>query len=401
MIDPATTVPVVHRGAFPGDDDERMADFLSQLQTSSLRVPFRVTPVTSPPRTHREHDSVFLVASFDEFTAWAGTRPSSPSSSSPSSSSLSPFVALPPFSAMEVAAYADYLYFKDVFAASDAAWLQPALVPVPSPGYDPAHFAADQHTLWLSSRGAHTPLHYDTYGVNVVRQLTGRKRWRLYRPQAAVFPALRVPFEESTVYSSVDPLAPAAAAAGTGALLPAPDLDVVLEAGDCLVVPKHYWHVVETVSDVSLSVNLWLPVPLPVAPTVAWAPPAPPVRTDDRDRAVEAATKFVLGAVMAAVADASGSRLDDLRSGWLSPSEIHSGEHDEEEEEEGGGEEGMVESDTTLSPWPDHARHLRDLLACLRAEADAEATLKRFVNALLHPDRLDACVNEATVDGTI
>ena len=388
-VDPATPVPAVHRLSFPATEgngsDGAMAVFLAQLQSSSINVPFRITPVTSPPRTHREHDSVFIVASFADFTAWASSCPSSSSSSS--SPSSSPFAVLPPFSAMEVAAYADYLYFKDVFAASDAVWLQPALVPVPSPGYDPMHFSADKHTLWLSSRGAHTPLHYDTYGVNVVRQLTGRKRWRLYGPQtaaAAGFPALRVPFEESTVYSSVDPLAPG------GGALPLPDLDVVLDAGDVLVVPKHYWHVVETVSDVSLSVNLWLPVPLPVAPAPAShqasaLPPPPPIRSDDRDRAVEAATKFILGAVIAAVGDASGSRLDDLRSGWLSPSEIHSGKEDGSEEE----------SETTLSPWPDHARHLRDLLTCLRAERDAEATLKRFVNALLRPDRLDACVNEA------
>ena len=39
-------------------------------------------------------------------------------------------------------------------------------------------------TLWVGSRGCHTPLHYDTYGRNLVAQLHGTKRWTLFPPSA-------------------------------------------------------------------------------------------------------------------------------------------------------------------------------------------------------------------------
>ena len=165
-------------------------------------------------------------------------------------------------------------------------------------------FSADQLTLWLSSQGAHTPLHYDTYGCNLVVQLVGRKRWRLWppcsqsslppppnpsahlpqfpssssatllssqnrsslprvqpcqAPHCLKLPCSRIPYEESSVYSTYDPrcIAPAYNVS--------PSHDLVIEEGDVLFIPKHYWHFVETDSELSLSVNLWLPVPLPYA----------------------------------------------------------------------------------------------------------------------------------------
>ena len=31
-----------------------------------------------------------------------------------------------------------------------------------------------ESTLWIGSQGAHTPCHYDTYGINFVAQIVGR-----------------------------------------------------------------------------------------------------------------------------------------------------------------------------------------------------------------------------------
>ena len=42
-----------------------------------------------------------------------------------------------------------------------------------------------------------------------------------------------------------------------------PNYDITLNEGDVLYVPKHYWHFVETSSAISLSINLWLPFPMP------------------------------------------------------------------------------------------------------------------------------------------
>lgn len=62
-----------------------------------------------------------------------------------------------------------------------------------------------QSTLWVGSRGACTPCHYDTYGCNLVAQLSGKKKWILFSPEdsAKLYPS-RLPYEESSVFSSVN-----------------------------------------------------------------------------------------------------------------------------------------------------------------------------------------------------
>ncbi len=60
-------------------------------------------------------------------------------------------------------------------------------------------------TLWVGSEYASTPCHYDTYGCNLVAQLSGRKKWTLFSPldTERLYPT-RVPYEESSVFSSVN-----------------------------------------------------------------------------------------------------------------------------------------------------------------------------------------------------
>ncbi|CAF1010578.1 unnamed protein product, partial [Brachionus calyciflorus] len=58
---------------------------------------------------------------------------------------------------------------------------------------------AKDSTLWIGSKGAYTPCHYDTYGYNLVYQIHGVKRWIMFSPldSPCLYPT-RVPFEEST-----------------------------------------------------------------------------------------------------------------------------------------------------------------------------------------------------------
>lgn len=85
----------------------------------------------------------------------------------------------------------------------------------------------------------------------------------LNRKIIPTLPCLRIPFEESSVYSTYDPRTFTVNDVGH---IP-PSHSIVLEEGDVLFIPKHYWHFVETVSDLSFSVNLWLPFPLPPQPS--------------------------------------------------------------------------------------------------------------------------------------
>ncbi|XP_048455218.1 HSPB1-associated protein 1 homolog [Rhincodon typus] len=74
-------------------------------------------------------------------------------------------------------------------------------------GY-PGRDARDS-TLWIGTEAANTPCHLDSYGCNLVLQVQGRKRWHLFPPEdtASLYPT-RIPYEESSVFSSVNVVNP-------------------------------------------------------------------------------------------------------------------------------------------------------------------------------------------------
>lgn len=111
-------------------------------------------------------------------------------------------------------------------------------------------------TLWVGSDGAHTPAHQDTYGVNIVLQVLGTKRWILFPPQSEGLKPSRVPYEESSVYSNLNFYCPSETQLFkglTGAHV------VVLSAGDALIVPHKWWHYVQNEDPINISLNMWLP----------------------------------------------------------------------------------------------------------------------------------------------
>ena len=98
--------------------------------------------------------------------------------------------------------------------------------------------ATAQASLWLSSHGACTPLHFDA-SDNVVSQLSGEKEFTLY-PPAAVTAARLLPWASSLQRSARAGLDGAAAAArplgGHAATV------IRLAAGESLFVPAHWLH---------------------------------------------------------------------------------------------------------------------------------------------------------------
>uniref|UniRef100_T1HMH0 JmjC domain-containing protein n=1 Tax=Rhodnius prolixus TaxID=13249 RepID=T1HMH0_RHOPR len=114
---------------------------------------------------------------------------------------------------------------------------------------------AEDSTLWIGTEGAHTPCHFDSYGCNIVAQLYGKKVWLLFDPlESNSLSPTRVPYEESSVYSDIN---------FACTCHPFPDIKnarcVILQPGDILYVPKHWWHYVENVTS-AISVNTWIPV---------------------------------------------------------------------------------------------------------------------------------------------
>ncbi|XP_072929994.1 HSPB1-associated protein 1 [Epargyreus clarus] len=115
---------------------------------------------------------------------------------------------------------------------------------------------ASQSTLWVGSKGSHTPCHQDTYGYNIVAQLYGRKRWILFPPETGGLIPTRVPYEESSVYSELNFYCPSNLDSFhgiTGARM------VELSAGDALLVPRGWWHYVQNIDPLNITVNIWLP----------------------------------------------------------------------------------------------------------------------------------------------
>ena len=150
-----------------------------------------------------------------------------------------------------------------------------------------------------------------------VAQLHGRKRWTLHPPGEASLLPSRVPYEESSVFGEEPGRAKGRGGGGGGGGGAAEAgaeaegaLQVVLEPGEVLLVPRHWWHRVETLSRSSLSVNTWLDAP-----------------TDAADRLKEAMVRMVTCALMRADDDAGagfGARAagaGTVGAWWLNPTE--------------------------------------------------------------------------------
>ncbi|CAE7345452.1 hspbap1 [Symbiodinium sp. CCMP2592] len=93
--------------------------------------------------------------------------------------------------------------------------------------------------------------HQDAYGQNLVAQIAGEKLWLLFPPSSTWLGPHRLPYEDSSTFTDVDPfvqLPPGCTGVG-----------VILKPGDVLAVPRHWFHAVECLSEGwSLSVNQWL-----------------------------------------------------------------------------------------------------------------------------------------------
>ncbi|XP_042810703.1 HSPB1-associated protein 1 isoform X2 [Panthera uncia] len=149
-------------------------------------------------------------------------------------------------------AYADYKYFVSLFDDKTDIFEGVIWSDFGFPGRN-----GRESTLWIGSMGAHTPCHLDSYGCNLVFQVQGRKRWHLFPPEDTPFLyPTRIPYEESSVFSKINVVNP--------------DLKrfprfckarrhmVTLNPGQVLFVPRHWWHYVESIDPVTVSINSWI-----------------------------------------------------------------------------------------------------------------------------------------------
>ncbi|CAM9198168.1 unnamed protein product [Choristocarpus tenellus] len=263
--------PVVLRGATEGWTG---MNFVKDLRAAELLTTWRVHPHGSI--SVWESECFFLDASLGHFYEWERTIPGADLSEG------NPFT---PFDREGHWAYADYKHIKEL--AGDRLDILGSLVNWRDLGCDKG---VGDSTFWLGSEGSHTPLHHDTYGVNLVAQLHGTKRWTLYPPgdTDSLYPT-RVPYEESSVFSQVDVRKP-------DLTRQAGPMVITLTAGDALYVPKHWWHFVEA-EETSLSVNVWRNAP-----------------GDDNDRAREAIARVLVTSLAEGLAG-------EIGPSWLNPTE--------------------------------------------------------------------------------
>ncbi|XP_074551376.1 HSPB1-associated protein 1 homolog [Halichoeres trimaculatus] len=196
-------------------------------------------------------------------------------------------------------AYADYKYIAMLFEDQPSKFEDVKWSEFGFEGRD-----GRESTLWIGTEGANTPCHLDSYGCNLVLQVQGRKRWHLFPPEDTphLYPT-RIPYEESSIFSQVDVLHPDLRR--FHAFQGARPHVVTLQPGQVLYVPRHWWHYVESVDPVTVSVNSWIELDV-----------------DHVSRVSEAVTKTVVCALKSAPSD-------DNTDDWLNPTEEGVGSHTE------------------------------------------------------------------------
>ncbi|KAJ8255437.1 hypothetical protein GJAV_G00204870 [Gymnothorax javanicus] len=188
-------------------------------------------------------------------------------------------------------AYADYKYMSMLFEEKPSMFQGVAWSDFGYPGRN-----GRESTLWIGTAGANTPCHLDSYGCNLVLQVQGRKRWHLFPPEdtSCLYPT-RIPYEESSVFSQVHVVRPDHKR--FPAFSKARAHVVTLEPGQVLFVPRHWWHYVESLDPLTVSINSWIEM-----------------EEDDEARVEEALTRTI---VCALKTTPSSDNNDD----WLNPTE--------------------------------------------------------------------------------
>ncbi|XP_068805151.1 HSPB1-associated protein 1 isoform X4 [Struthio camelus] len=210
----------------------------------------------------------YVEATLQEFLAWSCGQPS---------------CLFGPFRCYEYAkywAYADYKYIARLFEDKEEVFQDIKWSDFGFPGR-----SGKESTLWIGSEGANTPCHLDSYGCNLVLQVQGR-----------------IPYEESSIFSKVN--------------VTNPDLKrfpefrnatahvVTLSPGQVLLVPRHWWHYVEAIDPVTVSINSWIELD-----------------ADHKARVEEAITRTLVCAIKSAENPSDA----DL---WLNPTEVEATSHD-------------------------------------------------------------------------
>ncbi|XP_051480199.1 HSPB1-associated protein 1 isoform X2 [Apus apus] len=264
------------------------------------KIQFRIGLKTVDLVPQFETKCSYVKATLEEFLAWTCGQPSCLSG---------------PFSSYEYSkhwAYADYKYIARIFEDKPEIFQDIRWSDFGFPGR-----SGRESTLWIGSEGANTPCHLDSYGCNLVLQVQGRKRWHLFPPgdTSFLYPT-RIPYEESSVFSKVNVANPDLkrfpqfknTTAHVVTLSPGQvpftyKLSITLKIL-VLLVPRHWWHYVESIDPITVSINSWIELD-----------------ADHEARVEEAVTRMLVCAIKSAENPSDG----DL---WLNPTEVEATSHE-------------------------------------------------------------------------
>uniref|UniRef100_A0A8C3HJD3 HSPB1 associated protein 1 n=1 Tax=Chrysemys picta bellii TaxID=8478 RepID=A0A8C3HJD3_CHRPI len=256
----------------------------------------------------------YVEATLEEFLAWTSGQPTCVSR---------------PFSCYDSSkywAYADYKYIARLFEDKTEIFKDIMWSDFGFPGRN-----GKESTLWIGSAGANTPCHLDSYGCNLVLQIQGRlasletnrlyccivvllierlpscieprKRWHLFPPSNTTFLyPTRIPYEESSIFSKVNVVNPDLK--HYPRFTKAQAHVVTLNPGQVLFVPRHWWHYVESVDPITVSINSWIELD-----------------ADHKARVEEAITRTLVCAIKSAE---NPSPVD----AWLNPTEVEATSHE-------------------------------------------------------------------------
>ncbi|XP_049340564.1 HSPB1-associated protein 1 homolog isoform X2 [Astyanax mexicanus] len=226
----------------------------------------------------------YVEATLAEFLCWTKGK---------SDSSVGPFSSYP---LSEYWAYADYKYIVLLFQEKATMFKDVVWSDFGYSGRD-----GRESTLWIGTNGANTPCHLDTYGYNLVFQIQEN--------DGISSPLTMLTVCTQHAFHTRSPVCSAGSASlnliCASFLLSGEPEPMLRLCNQVLFVPRHWWHYVESVDPVTVSVNSWMDMEI-----------------DDEARVGEALTKIVVSALK------TTASLDN-KDNWLNPTEEGISSHDE------------------------------------------------------------------------